>query len=466
MKGKQSMGTPDPIRHIVVLMLENHSFDQILGCMQTTYPALAGVDDKNPRTNCDYPDGKTQFAQEVTEATAIPLDPHHEHVNVMRQLANSCGGFVSDFAQSYGKSTPEERKQIMGYYRLGDLPVIHTLAQNFMICDHWFSSLPGPTWPNRFFVHSGTSKGHVKMPAGIYIKDEHCYDQYTIYDELERKQIKWGIYHHGMPQSITLERLWDKFDHFHRIDSFYKDAAGPADGFPQYSFIEPSYGGDDQNDQHPPTDIRKGEVLIARVYNAIKQNDELWKSTLLVLLYDEHGGFYDHVIPPPAEPPDKFVSEYEFDQYGLRVPAVLVSPWVEKNFNNIVFDHTSLLKYLIDKWDLDPNCLGKRTAKASTFVSLLQNLKEARTDSPGIFDLSTLPVAKQIVPCTTNEQQNALISFSHFLEQKMSHVEELAAIGYRSLKSLDGAVAQLSVAKDRFLLFLHHGQEGRLGTDN
>src|ERR1700738_406211 len=157
----------DPIKHVVVFMLENHSFDQLLGCMQNVYPDLEGIDQNNLRSCCDYPDAQAFISQAPADLPSIPLDPHHEHVNVMRQIANNCSGFVSDFVQSYSLCG-ETRKQIMAYYELDSLPVLHTLARNFVICDHWFSSLPGPTWPNRFFVHTGTSKGHVKMPSGMY----------------------------------------------------------------------------------------------------------------------------------------------------------------------------------------------------------------------------------------------------------------------------------------------------------
>jgi phospholipase C len=466
---RKEMSMGDPIKHVVVLALENHSFDQILGDLKSVagLEKIEGVDAKNPLFNCDHPDPTQRIAQCPTELMSIDLDPHHEHVNVLRQIANGCGGFVSDFAQSYSGCRPEERQQIMAYYRIGSLPVIHTLAQNFLVCDHWFSSLPGPTWPNRFFIHSGTSKGHVKMPAGLYIRDEHLYDQATIYDLLDQKGIKWSIYHHGMPQSMMLEHLWDKFDQYHRIDGFFADAKGKADAFPEYAFIEPSYGGPDQNDQHPPTDIRKGEILIAQIYNALRANEDLWRSTLFVLLYDEHGGFYDHVEPPKnAVPPDNNSQEFSFTQYGVRVPAILISPWVDKGFIPDIFDHTSLLKYAADKWGLDAAALGARTANAASFAPALAKRSSPRTDTPGLFDLAALPSVKTVLPNTTNEFQNSLVSFSHFLEAKMSHVEELAAVGYRSLKSLDGALAQLSVAKDRFLLFLHHGQQGRLDDNS
>lgn len=143
-------------------------------------------------------------------------------------------------------------------------------------------------------------------------------------------------------------------------------------------------------------------------------------------------------------------------------PALLISPYVQQGgvFSSIL-DHTSLLKVLCDKWSLDPATMGNRVPAAASFASVLQSV--ARGGALGRFDLSKLPVPATVVPSMT-KHQNALVSFGHFLEQKMAHVEELAAAGYRSLKSLDGPLAQLSVAKDRFWLFLHHGQDGRLDT--
>jgi phospholipase C len=457
------MPEQDPIKHVVVLMLENHSFDQILGWTRAIYPKLEGVDENNLRSNPDYPNGANSVKQSPTRQMALHLDPRHDLLDVMDQIEKECSGFVSSFARAYPASSAGERAQIMAYYPQGALPVIHTLAEHFTICDHWFSSLPGPTWPNRFFVHTGTCKGHVKMPSGVFIKNEHFYDQNTIYDELDRKGIHdWSIYHHGMPHTMLLARLWDKWEHFHRMEKFFDDASGPEKEFPRYVFIEPSYGGADENDQHPPTDIRAGELLIAQVYNALRGNDALWNTTLFVLLYDEHGGFYDHVSPERADPPDEYVEEYSFDQYGVRVPALLISPWVKKGFISDTFDHTSLLKYLIEKWGLRPDQLGRRVEQAKNFAPALLELDKPRTDTPPSFKLGQLPKPISVLPKTPNEYQQSLVSFSHFLEQQMSHVEEFGAVGYRALKSLGGAMAQLEVAKDRFLLFLHHGQKGRL----
>src|SRR5262249_48321692 len=149
-------------------------------------------------------------------------------------------------------------------------------------------------------------------------------------------------------------------------DDFFENARNEHD-FPDFVFIEPKYFGADENDDHPPHNIMKGEKLIADIYNALRSNPDLWNSTLFVVYFDEHGGFYDHVVPPAAVAPDDHQCEYTFDQLGVRVPALLISPWVSRGVEHTQFDHTSLLKYLTDKWNLGP--LGRRTAAASSIAA-------------------------------------------------------------------------------------------------
>ena len=451
------MSTDDPIKHVITLMLENHSFDQMLGCMKEVYPDLEGVDIARDEVHLatDYPDRTHKIAQlHVHERLSDP-DPMHEHINVLRQL-DSEYGFVVDYIQAYPHIDLEKKAEVMGIYPRGLLPVLHTLAENFAICDHWYSSLPGPTWPNRFFVHSGTANGHVKMPSGVFDKNWHLYDQTTVYDRLSERNILWKIYHHGMPQSLVMLHQLEHALHYHDMQTFFKDAAGPADNFPQYSFIEPAYRGAEENDQHPPSDIMKGELLLAQVYNALRANEELWNSTLFVFLYDEHGGFYDHVAPPrTAVPPDNKTFEYAFDQYGVRVPALLISPWIEKGVIPTEFDHTSLLAYVTAKWGLGD--LGDRTRKAAHFGAELTKLQLPRTDTPAQVDLAKIPTPQPTQSKRINEHQKALISFSHFLEE---HIEDpLEKIGERALRVLQGPEAQFEVALERFERFFQHKRE-------
>jgi phospholipase C len=251
------------------------------------------------------------------------------------------------------------------------------------------------------------------------------------------------------------------------MDKFFADTDSdnnpdPA-SFPQFSFIEPCYSGKGQNDQHPPTDIMKGELLLAKVYNALRANEALWKTTLLVVVYDEHGGFYDHVTPPGTVAPDDFTDEFNFDSLGVRVPAILVSPWVDPGVDHTIYDHTSLLKYLTDKWKLDE--LGKRTEQANSFGPQLVKRDTARADTPPQFTDALLGPLELPNP-QVNENQKALVSFSQVLEKKMVDVEDFAAIGSRSLRMLNGPQAQFAVAKDRYERYLQYAKEGKLAKND
>ncbi len=346
----------DPIKHVVLLALENHSFDQMLGSLRELYPELEGVTPAAPNKNIDG-DG-TVYLQASTEERQMQYDPHHEVQWVAEQLADQNGGFVRNFSKMYPQSQSADRQYVMGYYPVDFLPGLHALAKEFTVCDHWFSSLPGPTWPNRFMMLTGTAMGRVDMPEdGSHKADPAGYFQQTqdtIFDRMTDKGIHWKCYFHDIPQSWTLDhqRLPHNAARYFYFSEFLKDALGREEDFPQFSFIEPDFMGVAGNDDHPPHDIMKAEKLIADVYNALRANEELWNATLLVIVYDEHGGFYDHVVPPAAVPPDEHHEEYSFDRLGVRVSALLVSPWVERRIEKTQFDHTSLLKYLTDKWAL------------------------------------------------------------------------------------------------------------------
>jgi phospholipase C len=339
-------------------------------------------------------------------------DPKHELENVRRQLREGGAQFVLDYATEYPEDTDEEKRgQIMGYYAPGFLPATHTLARSFAICDHWFSSVPGPTWPNRLFLLSGTSQGRVKMPESVLRSNLHLYNQDTIFDRLNEKQISWRVYHGDFPLSLlfTHQLSPENLRWYDAMEEFFAKAAGPAAEFPSFAFIEPDYLGDDANDNHPPHDILKGEQLIASVYNTLRANTELWNSTLLVLLYDEHGGFYDHVKPPAAVAPDDDLDEFDFDRLGVRVPALLISPWIDQQVVKTEFDHTSLLKYLIEKWGL--GLLGERTAAANSFGAVIRTSGNPRTDVPEPITVSKprgTPISSRVL--TDNERAIRLYS--------------------------------------------------------
>ncbi|TFW36151.1 alkaline phosphatase family protein [Massilia horti] len=382
----------DPIRHVVVLMLENRSFDHVLGGLQGAIPGLDGVDPKEPGVNVDAKTGKAYeqlpIARDwVSHSFKVP----HEFDDVTEQLQDHGAHFVNSFVRNRPNSTPEERQQVMAYFKDGDLPVTHALAKKYLVCNRWFSSLPGPTWPNRFFVHSGTSLGNVVMPS---LSDPTSLGQYwgkfsqpTIYDRLDEarvngKPVSWRIYHDGFPQSIILDRLKRPFltGRYSPIENFVEDAKDEKN-FPDYVFIEPRFLGgffSKENDQHPPVGMLDGERLLATVYNAIRSNKDLWHSTLLVLTYDEHGGFYDHVVPPAAIAPDNSASKFAFNQLGVRVPAILISPWLPAGCDDTVYDHTSILSYLLEKYALPP--LGERTQPLAPTGFASRFLQKPRED--------------------------------------------------------------------------------------
>jgi phospholipase C len=446
----------DPIEHVVVLMFENNSFDRMLGCMKTIYAELEGPNPANaaPFSNPDYPDSSRVIAQLSGAQRSVPVDPGHDLDDVLRQIdRGACSGFVTDFVQHAPTAPVDERQQIMSYFDLGDLPVLHTLAKQYLICDHWFSSVPGPTWPNRFFVHSGTSLGHVDMPAGILHPALHYYDQPTLYQRLETAKTSWRIYYGDVPQSLVMTQQLELRSGYREMARFAADAQGPASDFPQYVFIEPSYFGAGQNDEHPPTDVMHGEALLANVYNALRANEELWASTLFVLLYDEHGGFFDHVPPPGTIAPDANTKQFAFDELGVRVPALLISPWVDPGVFTTVLDHTSLLKYATDKWQLGP--LGNRVGHANSFASAI-NRTNARLDCIQSIQVPAVQPNKMDVPL--NAHQLALAGFTQQLEVNQTQPgDQVIAAHSRALTS-DFAAQSQAVSERIKHFFASKGQ--------
>ena len=440
----------DPIEHVIVLMLENRSFDHMLGGLAAEL-GLDGVLPPGvpPRSNKDS--AGVSYPQITGASRTIQYDPHHELRHVAAQMDGGNAGFVDDFARAFPASNMQDREEVMKYH--ADLPALHMLARNFMVCDRWFSSVPGPTWTNRFFAHSGTSLGRVEMPNGILDANLHWYDQITLYDRLNERQKDWAIYYGDIPQSLMLVNQLEPHNarNYKKMIHFFQDAAQhPKPVFPAYTFIEPSYYEPGANDDHPTHDVAAGDRLIASVYNALRANEALWSKCLLVVLYDEHGGFYDHVVPPSAVPPDHHQEEYSFTQLGLRVPAILVSPWVSKGVLNTVFDHTSLLKYLAEKWNLGP--LGARTAQAASFASAIG--KSSRNDCPIVLPLNGPAGPTPVVAGrpALSSHQTALFSMTQLLES-MTEVEANSLKGRiaRMIVGFDGAVDVALERSEEFL---------------
>jgi phospholipase C len=264
---------------------------------------------------------------------------------------------MQGFVKSYFNQRRDvaHSQKIMYYFKQADLPVLTNLALQFAVFNRWFASIPGPTLCNRAFAHYGTSFGHVDMNV-MYINEPFK----SIYSRLISATPKHTakVYYYDTTSS-TLEvanLLQNQPELFGTYQQFRDDCK--SGNLPDYSFIEPNYndhqtdsGEEVANDQHPDHDVQAGELFIAEVYMAIKRNPALWQSTALLVVYDEHGGIYDHVIPPQC-PKDLFTAsanntgtgfEFKFDRLGVRVPAILISPWIPKGtVVDRVFDHASI----------------------------------------------------------------------------------------------------------------------------
>ena len=267
------------------------------------------------------------------------------------------------------------------------LPVLTTLASEFAVCDSWFSSVPGPTWPNRFFAHAATSKGFITN------SQFNSYDMPTIFESLAAQGKTWRNYYHDFSQTWALQRLQTPENRirFASFGRFKRDAKQGT--LPNYAFIEPKYFSffGQANDQHPPHDVRAGERLIAEVYEALRTSPQ-WLNTMLLVIYDEHGGTYDHVVPPAATPPDGHTSQFVFDRYGVRVPAVIVSPFVPPGPVHTVFDHTSIPATLTGIFGL-PRSLSARDAAANRFDGVA-TLASPRTKVPDLSRAATGQLAQ------------------------------------------------------------------------
>ncbi len=437
------------IKHIVVLMLENRSFDNLLGWLYDHDTPLRGQrfeglnwDLWNPLSNIDadgnrfmekvgirqngkeYHLGRKKMKSEVNFSLPSP-DPGEGYKDATYQLYGTYDvddiyppaplalGYVDNYmnAMLYGtysfQDAPTDPREIMTCYTPDQTPVLSTLAKEFAVCDQWYCSVPSQTLPNRDFIHAATSCGYVNN------KPDNLCDVKTIYNQIQeaitggRDDLSWRIYNgtqkdkksdKWVPFSLTrltMKQIQGKEfnDNFRLMKEFFADAA--AGKLPSYCFLEPQFSGPFQNDQHPPADIRPGEKLIADVYDAVKKSPK-WKETLLVITYDEHGGCYDHAPPTAtAKTPDAASAPgqfgFRFNRFGVRVPTVVVSPLIEagtiaRPSGYVPFDHTSVIKTV-------QNCFGLKgslTARdaAAPDLSCILTLDKPRTDKPAVKPLA------------------------------------------------------------------------------
>ncbi len=409
-------------------MLENRSFDHMLGRLyHADNPApfqspprgqsFDGVKDTMSNPVSPHLAGlpaTIEVNRAVQYATPSDVGPGHGFSDVKLQISGPAGshtkmsGFVASRIADLKAATPPVSANIVQVMNVmaGFSPtehlsngqgvfaaarVIAELAQNFAVCDNWHASIPGPTFPNRSFLHAGTSNGFVSNGPVTKWKSHHAP---TIFNRLAAHNLKAKIYHSGSGPGSSFPAL------VYELHPPVTKAAFPPASFadfqndakngtlPAYSFIEPEIIGSDAgwaaNDQHPVRDIRYGEDLIQKVYEAVRHSPQ-WNDIFLIVCYDEHGGFFDHRDPPAATPPASGAGEdgFTFHQFGVRVPGVLVSPWIPAG---TVFhpskpvDHTSVIRTICARWGLP--ALTGRDAAACDLSAVLGNT--LRTDAPDI----------------------------------------------------------------------------------
>jgi len=391
----------DQIEHVVVLMMENRSFDNLLGWLYAkegnkaphvipsgSSPYYEGLGKgkfcntstkTNPQTICASEPTTTGPGQ--TNPFLVPdPDPGESFTDMTTQIFGTpnpgkkdtanMSGFLENYASVAGTS---KAWQIMQSYSPEQVNVISKLARDFAVSDHWYASAPSQTWPNRGFVHTGSSDGHINND---YYEP---YDITTIFNVMKNQGISWDIY---SDTSLALEsltylqfapKLFFHAGHFKVFSTFEKrcraaETASSDDKLPSYSFLEPRFmaiEGGMPNDYHPPHNVCRGEQFLARVYNAVKGSPYRDK-ILLVITFDEHGGCYDHQAPPhnAVAPEPGAVSRhgnFHFNRFGVRVPTIVISSYVQPGTvfrapGDTPYDHTSILATLRDwkQMDKDP----------------------------------------------------------------------------------------------------------------
>lgn len=435
MAGDAALENLKKVEHIVVLMMENRSFDQMLGFLklekrlEDEVEGLSGDEvnfdpDGNPHQVFPWDEEQTSFHL-PQDTNGKLFDPCHGPGCVREQLEEfhdeRPGGFVKNFLASRkdaaGRPTTipaEYRRLPMGYYTRKHLPVYDLLARNHCVCDAWHSSIPGDTWPNRLFSIAGEEGKPVlhrpgflqsllnrlrKAPLVDKLEGLPIYDVRAFTHQLDRSQWRWYSYdpatlrgvdaaYRRFPhtdrenfayfdrKSISVEAKFGEAAFLELHDGFLDDAA-KAGGLRQVSWIDPNFVDvkvldPNSNDDHPPSDVRAGQHLVLEAYEALV-NSPSWENTVLVVVYDEHGGFFDHVNPPavPAGAPSRYRT------LGLRVPALVIGPRVKHGVHSETLEHTSLIATILRAFAEDPEraieAMPRRVRQAPHLGPLLES---------------------------------------------------------------------------------------------
>jgi phospholipase C len=347
------------IEHVIVLMMENRSFDHLLGWLPGADGRQEGLSyvDRAGKRHATYP-----LAPDF-QGCGHPDPDHSASGGLVQYNGGACDGFLRAGSDRYA----------VGYYRRRDLGFLGRAAPDWTVCDRYFSAVMGDTAPNRVYQHAGVA-------PGLYVGEERLRLP-TIWDRLAARRLS-GRSYTGSGEPF-LKHWGDRYDRLlGSYSDFLRDCSSGR--LPHVAFVDPFRQGSERGlsrDDHPFADVRAGEAFLARTYNAVVSSPQ-WRSTVFVITYDEWGGFFDHVPPPRAPDVDPALT-----LRGFRVPCLVVSPFARRrHVTHRVFDHASILRMIEWRWSLEP--LAVRDAKAHNLAGVLdfrrRNLHAPRYAVPSV----------------------------------------------------------------------------------
>ncbi|PIN05552.1 Phospholipase C [Handroanthus impetiginosus] len=426
-----------PIKTLVVLVMENRSFDHMLGWLKRVRPDIDGLSGSEfNRVNASDPNSPPVFVSD--DAFFVASDPGHS-IQAIREQIFGCNDSSADPAPMNGFVQQAESmgveglsKTVMRGFKPDLLPVYTELASEFAVLDRWFASVPASTQPNRFYVHSATSHG-----ASSNVRKDliHGFPQKTIFDSLEENNLSFGIYYQNIPATLFFKSLrkLKNIVKFHDYALKFKLHA-QLGKLPNYVVIEQRYFDVEifpANDDHPSHDVALGQKFVKEVYETLRASPQ-WKEMALLITYDEHGGFYDHVPTPVSgvPNPDGIIGPdpyyFKFDRLGVRVPTLLISPWIDKGTvihepsgptPSSQYEHSSIPATVKKLFNLKSNFLTKRDAWAGTFEKYFSLRETPRDDCP-----ETLPQVRTTLRRTGPKEDVQLSEFQIELIQLASQL--------------------------------------------
>lgn len=382
--------------HVVVLMMENHSLENMLGWLKQTHNSQIHGLDGSEFNNVNASDPTSQRCAVRPDSPYRTPDPCHyiscHNLGIFGHGPVGGTATMSGWVENFNRPG-RQPCDVMRVFNFTTVPVISTLATEFALFDNWHASVPGPTFPNRLFAHAGTSQG---SGTNDLLKTALGYPLKTVFELLDKKDKTWGAYFELVSDTLLFQytRQWHLLGRQKFMDEFFKDAA--AGTLPNYSFLSPSWSDMADlpaSDQHPDHDIAEGERLIKRVYEALRRSP-LWEKTVLVITYDEGGGFYSKYVPlsrgvpnPDGRNTEDTTPSFHFDRLGVRVPTVVVSPWIRRGrvehapAAGGAYEHSSIPATLTKLFGLE-GPLTKRDAWAASFHHIWEELSQPRKDCP------------------------------------------------------------------------------------